>query len=270
MSHADECTRLPDVQALWDGDLPAEAADDLQLHLRGCAQCAAEYRGLERFNRLLRDADPAEPLPPVAVQRLREALVTRAAASLQETRHPEASAPRSRSNPLRPWFALLPGAAAAAIWLLLVWPGLPARHQADAPEVRPPVDSQPSPKDPPRPVEAAVPKNRPEPALKTAQSPAPLKSQPQPQPAAPKSVRRPAPVLARTTQEASIGSPSSRPKREPSRPAPTPEPVERIVVVADGVHQPAAPRHATVIDIRSSDPPGARVAVVQIKSQETP
>lgn len=109
------CPSLPDVEALWDGELDAERTVAVRLHLSGCDQCAAELRQLEAYSGLLREADPALALAPVACQRVRQQLLARVAEELRAERVGEPARPWRRWFGARTFLVFVPALAASLV-----------------------------------------------------------------------------------------------------------------------------------------------------------
>lgn len=75
MSEDLDCTRLPDVWALHDGELDPRSASEFRAHAAGCPACGPELRALERFSSMLASGDPAGTLSTPARRRMREELL---------------------------------------------------------------------------------------------------------------------------------------------------------------------------------------------------
>jgi anti-sigma factor RsiW len=63
------CSYIPRISAYHDGELPADRRAEIELHLRGCDQCAAELTDLRRLSQLL-GAQAVPSLSPAGAQRL--------------------------------------------------------------------------------------------------------------------------------------------------------------------------------------------------------
>lgn len=63
------CPSIQELEAYFDGELPAARAAEVRAHLVSCAACAAELSRLEQTSQLFRDA-PSPRLSQISLHRL--------------------------------------------------------------------------------------------------------------------------------------------------------------------------------------------------------